>query len=123
MTNFIDTFKAKAHSKTLTAADMIALCVYKTTMAKSDDKPTILKHFLKKAFTAGKIRPDRQYPYQAIMNNLPTFHGRLRPAKRWGEECPGLVLDTKITELLTSEEISVYREVANMIDYDFVKAL
>ena len=126
MTTFIETFKAKAHSKTLTAADMIALCVYKTVKAKSEDKPTILTHFLKKAFTAGKVCAHRQYPYQSIWDRGYSFFGQLRPAKRWGEDCPGLVLDTKVTELLTEEEIVKFRELANMLSanyYEYVRNL
>ncbi len=127
MTNFIDTFKAKAHSKTLTAADMIALCIYKTVKAKSEDKTTILTHFLKKSFTAGKVRPDRQYPYQAITNAMYYFNGQIRSGKRWGPdgwiETAGKLLGEEITDMLTEEELLTFRELATTIDPAFVKAL
>lgn len=128
MTNFIDTFKAKAHSKTLTAADMIALCIYKTVKAKSEDKTTILTHFLKKSFTAGKVRPDRQYPYWAITNAMYYLNGQLRCGKRWSPEgwyeTNGKLLGIEITDILTPEEETVFRELASMVfDPAFVKAL
>lgn len=124
---FITTFKAKAHSKTLTAADMIALCIYKTVKAKSEDKSTILTHFLKKAFTPGKVRPDRQYPYQAITNAMYYFNGQLRAGKRWGQdgwyETEGKLLGEEITDLLTPEEITLFRELASSIVPDYVRNL
>lgn len=128
MTKFIETFKAKANSKTLTAADMIALCIYKTVKAKSEDKPIILKHFLKKSFTAGKIRPDRQYPYQAITNAMYYFNRQLRAGKRWGEngwyETNGYVLGVDIKNILADEEEISFRELAAVVfDPTFVKAL
>lgn len=124
---FITTFKAKAYSKTLTAADMIALCIYKTVKAKSEDKSTILTHFLKKAFTPGKVRPDRQYPYQAITNAMYYFNGQLRAGKRWGAdgwyETEGKLLGEEITDLLTPEEITLFRELASSIEPDYVRNL
>ena len=127
MTNFITTFKAKARSKSLTAADMIALCIYKTVKAKSEDKAEILKFFLKKAFTAGHIRPDRLYPYQAITNAMYYFNGQLRAGKRWGEngwvETNGKLLGEEITDLLTEEEIVLFRELASSIEPGYVRNL
>lgn len=125
---FITTFKAKAHSKNLTAADMIALCIYKTVKAKSEDKSTILTHFLKKSFTPGKVRPDRQYPYQAITNAMYYFNGQLRAGKRWGAagwyETNGKLLGEEITDLLTPEEELAFRELASIVfDPVYVKAL
>ena len=128
MTNFITTFKAKANSKSITAADMVALCIYKTIKAKSEDKTTILTHFLKKSFTAGKVRPDRQYPYQAITNTMYYFNGQLRAGKRWSPEgwyeTNGKLLGEEITNLLSSEEELAFRELASMVfDPVYVKAL
>lgn len=127
MTTFIETFKAKAHSKTLTVQDMIALCIYKTVKAKSEDKPTILTHFLKKAFTAGKVCAHRQYPYQTITNAMYYFNGQLRAGKRWGAdgwyETNGLVLGVDITEILTEEEIVAFRELAGSMTPDYVRNL
>lgn len=127
MTKFIETFKAKAHSKNLTAADMIALCIYKTITAKSEGKATILKHFLRKTFTAGSIRPDRQYPYQAITNAMYYFNGRLRAGKKWTAngwiESNGEILGVDITTLLTEEEIVLLRELASSITPDYVRNL
>jgi hypothetical protein len=127
MTNFITTFKAKAHSKNLTAVDMIALCIYKTIKAKSEDKATILTHFLKKSFTPGKVRPDRQYPYQAITNAMYYFNGQLRAGKKWGAkgwyETEGQLLGKEITDLLSPEEITLFRELASSIEPGYVKAL
>ena len=127
MTKFIDTFKAKAHSKNLTAADMIALCIYKTVKAKSEDKAEILTYFLKKSFTAGHIRPDRLYPYQAITNAMYDLNNQLRVGKRWTEngwiESNGFLLSEKITDLLTEEEIVKFRELAISIEPGYVRNL
>ena len=127
MTNFIETFKAKAHSKTLTCADMIALCIYRTAKAKSEDKVTILKHFLKKSFTAGKVCAHRQYPYQAITNAMYGFSHQLRGGRKWidGEwkVTNGFVLGVDVMEILTDEELLTFRELAAMIDKDFVRNL
>ena len=127
MTNFINTFKAKAHSKNLTCADMIALCIYRTVKAKSEDKETILKHFLKKSFTAGKVCDHRQYPYQSIINAMYGFNGGLRGGRIWingnWNMSKGIVLGVKVTEVLTEEELLKFRELAAMITANFVKAL
>lgn len=127
MTNFIETFKAKAHSKTLTCADMIALCIYRTIKAKSEDKVTILKHFLKKSFTAGKVCAHRRYPYQTITNTMYGFNGQLRAGKRWyadgWKEVNGFVLGVDVTEILTDEELLTFRELAAMIEPIFVRNL
>jgi hypothetical protein len=128
MKNFINTFKAKAHSKELTCADMIALCIYRTMKAKSEDKAIILTHFLKKTFTAGKVCAHRQYPYQSITTGMYYLNGQLRPRKRWSPEgwyeTNGELLGEKITDLLTAEEEQVFRELASMVyNQAFVKAL
>lgn len=127
MTNFINTFKAKAHSKTLTAADMIALCVYKTAMAKSEDKAAVLNYFLKKSFTAGHIRPDRLYPYQSITNAMLNLNSQLRVGKVWTSngwiESKGRILGEDITTLLSEEEIILFRELASSITTDYVRNL
>ena len=127
MTNFIDTFKAKAHSKNLTAADMIALCIYKTVKAKSEDKPTILKHFLTKSFSAAKVCAHRQYPYQTITNMMYGLNSQLRAGKRWSpdgwKETQGFVLDTEVTNVLSEDELLTFRELARMIDPAFVRNL
>jgi hypothetical protein len=127
MKNFINTFKAKAHSKELTCADMIALCIYRTVKAKSEDKETILKHFLTKSFSAGKVCAHRQYPYQSIINAMYGFNGQLRARKRWyadgWKQVNGFVLGVEVTEVLTEEELLKFRELAAMITPDFVKGL
>ena len=125
MTNFIETFKTKAHSKNLTVQDMIALCIYRTVKAKSEDKATILTHFLKKAFSAGKVCAHRQYPYQTITNAMYSFNGQLRGGRRWyndgWKEVNGFVLGVEVTEVLTEEELLKFRELAAMITPDFVR--
>jgi len=127
MTNFTNTFKAKAHSKNLTCADMIALCIYRTVKAKSEDKATILKHFLTKSFTAGKVCAHRQYPYQSIINAMYGFNDQLRAGRRWytdgWKEVKGFVLGVEVTEVLTEEELLKFRELAAMITPNFVKGL
>jgi hypothetical protein len=127
MTNFITTFKAKAHSKNLTAADMIALCIYRTVKAKSEDKATVLNYFLKKAFSAGHIRPDRLYPYQAITNAMYDLNSQLRVGKVWTSngwiESKGRVLGEDITTLLSEEENILFRELACSINPDYVRNL
>ena len=127
MTNFINTFKAKAHSKNLTCADMIALCIYRTVKAKSEDKETILKYFLTKSFSAGKVCAHRQYPYQSIINAMYNFNNRLRGSRIWMDgvwkQRNGIVLGVEVTEVLTEEELLMFRELAAMITPDFVKRL
>lgn len=127
MTNFITTFKAKAHSKNLTAADMVALCIYKTVRAKSENKSAILTYFLKKSFTAGKVCAHRQYPYQTITNTMYSFNGQLRAGKRWypdgWKEVNGFVLGVDVLTILTEEELVQFRELAAMIDPNFVRNL
>jgi len=125
MTNFITAFKAKAHSKSITAADMIALCIYKTMKAKSEDKATILKHFLTKTFTGGKVCAHRQYPYQSITNNL--WYLNLGPCRRWDGtkfvETSGTVLGVPMDEMFDETEIEQLREIRKMIDPAFVRNL
>ncbi len=127
MTTFIETFKAKAHSKSLTAADMLALCIYKTTKAKSEDKAVILTHFLKKSFSAGQMAGHRLYPYMAITNAVWYLNQQLRAGKKWGPdgwfETEGQVLGKELTEFFTEEEIVLYREITSMITPDYVKGL
>lgn len=127
MTNFIETFKTKAHSKNLIVQDMIALCIYRTIKAKSEDKETILKHFLKKAFTAGAVCAHRQYPYQAITNGMYGFNHKLRGGRIWIEgvwkQTTGYVLGVEVTEILTEEELLKFRELAAMIEPEFVRNL
>lgn len=128
MTNFIETFKAKAHSKNLTCADIIALCIYRTVKAKSEDKTAILTHFLKKSFTAGKMCGHRLYPYQAITNAMYSFNHWLGAGRRWHPTdgwklSNGMVLGVDVNELMTEEELLKFRELAAMIDPSFVKGL
>lgn len=127
MTTFIETFKAKAHSKTITASDIIALCIYKTVKAKSEDKVTILKHFLKKAFSAGRVCSHRPYPYYTIINTMYYLNRQRLPGKRWGPdgwtETNGYVLSVEINEILTEEEQTAFNEIARMIDSEFVMGL
>lgn len=127
MTNFINTFKAKAHSKNLTCADMIALCIYRTVKAKSEDKTAILTHFLTKSFSAGKVCAHRQYPYQSIINAMYGFNHRLRGGRIWmndgWKQTTGMVLGVEVTEILTEEELLMFRELAAMITPDFVRGL
>ena len=129
MKNFINTFKAKAHSKELTCADMIALCIYRTMKAKSEDKSIILTHFLKKTFTAGKVCAHRQWPYQTISLTMYYLNSDLRPRRRWTPDgfrhkTNGKLLGEEITDLLTEEEEKAFRELATIVfDSNFVKAL
>lgn len=127
MTNFITTFKTKAHSKNLTAADMIALCIYKTIKAKSEDKATILKHMLRKSFSAGRVCAHRPYPFFTITNTMCYLNGQLRSGKRWGPEgwfeTQGMVLGIEVIEILTEEELIQFRELASMIESGFVRGL
>jgi hypothetical protein len=127
MTTFIKTFKTKAKNKNITAADIIALCIYKTMKAKSEDKATIIKHFLTKSFTPGKVCAHRQYPYQAITNAMYGFNHRLRGGRVWindsWKQTNGWVLGIEITEILTEEELLTFRELATMITPDFVRNL
>jgi len=123
MTTFIETFKTKAKNKNITAADIIALCIYKTMKAKSEDKATILKHFLTKSFTAGKVCAHRQYPYQAIVNNKPN----LSPGRRWDDSkfiiTSGKALGVELDTILNAKQIEQLREINNLITPDFVRNL
>jgi len=123
MTDFITTFKAKAKSKNLTAADMIALCIYKTVKAKSEDKVSVLKYYLTKAFTAGKVCAHRQYPYQAITLWTPIYE----PRRSWDGEKYVMVhrniLGVPMDKLLSDSEINQMREVLDLINLSFVRNL
>jgi len=125
MTIFIETFKTKAKNKNITAADIIALCIYKTMKAKSEDKPTILKHFLTKSFTAGKVCAHRQYPYQAIVNNRWSMN--FGPGRRWDGSkfivTSGTSLGVELDTILNTEEIAQLRAIRELITPDFVRNL
>ena len=125
MTTFITTFKTKAKNKNISAADIIALCVYKTMMAKSQDKPTILKHFLTKSFTPGKVCAHRQYPYQCITNNL--YGMNFGPCRKWDGEkyvmTSGSVLGIELDTMFDETEIVKLREIFKLINPGFVRNL
>jgi len=123
MTIFIETFKTKAKNKNITAADIIALCIYKTMKAKSEDKAIILKYYLTKSFTPGKICAHRQYPYQAIVNNRPN----LSPGRKWDGSkfivTSGTSLGVELDTILNTEEIAQLRAIRELITPDFVRNL
>jgi hypothetical protein len=125
MTTFIKTFKTKAKNKNITAADIIALCIYKTMKAKSKDKATILKHFLTKSFTPGKVCAHRQYPYQAIINNQWSMN--FGPGRRWDGTkyivTSGTALGVDLDKMLDANEIEQLRAIRELITPDFVKGL
>ena len=125
MIDFITTFKAKANAKNITAADIIALCIYKTMKAKSEDKATILKHFLTKSFTAGKVCAHRQYPYQCITNNF--WRMNFGPGRRWDGTkyivTSGNALGVELDKMFDANEIEQLREIRAMITPDFVRNL
>lgn len=125
MHKFIETFKTKAHAKAITCEDMIALCIFRTIKSKQAiDRKEILAYHLKKAFTAGGLRPDRRYPYQAIMNERVYMktHNRRWDGTKFVEQ-PALLLGVLITDLFDEDEIAEYRVVLEMIDPDFVRNL
>jgi len=125
MIDFITTFKAKAHSKSITAADVIALCIYKTMKAKSEDKATILKHSLTKSFTPGKVCAHRQYPYQCIINNF--WYMNFGPCRKWDGTkyimTSGTALGVQLDEMFDEQEIEQLRAIRAMITPDFVRNL
>lgn len=66
MKNFKDVWKNLAHTKSISAKDMVAFCILKTIAAKSEAKEEVFKYFLGKAFSAGKICQSRKHPFQAV---------------------------------------------------------
>ena len=127
MKNFKTIFKTKAQAKDLTSADMLALCIYRTIKAKSEDKAEILKHFLKKSFSAASMNGSRLYPYHAITLAMYYLNHQIKSGKKWGPEgwyeTQGRLLNVEIDEILTEEEQVQFRELATMIEPAFVKAL
>ncbi len=122
MTNFITTFKTKAKNKSLTSADMLALCIYRTIKAKSEDKAVILDYFIKKTFSAGAVRPHRPYPYHAVSKAWYYLNYQSRPGKRWNTEknaydtTDGNLLGVNIDELLDENEVKMFRELLTTVD-------
>ena len=120
MNNFKTTFKTKAQNKSLTSADMLALCIYRTIKAKSEDKAVILDYFIKKSFSAGSVRSDRPYPYHAVTNAHYYLNYQSKPGRRWnGEkfvETSGTVLGEKIEDLLDENEVKMFRELLATVD-------
>lgn len=109
MTTFIDIFKAKARTKTNTAQDMFALCVYKTMKAKSDDKKTVLYGILRRAFTPGKVCQHRRNPYQTVNQIYTRLNYNLRSGK---------ILNVNIGTIFTEEEAVKFREIFDMYKGD-----
>ena len=58
-------WKEKARDKNITRSDVVAYCILRTINAKSENKEEILKYFLDKAFSPGKICQHRPTPYHA----------------------------------------------------------
>lgn len=126
MTNFKEVFKNKAKNKTLTAADMLALCVYKTINAKSEDKQAVLNGVVQRAFTAGKVCAHRPTRYHAVTVAQHMLSSQIRPGNRWmGSEkgfvkTDGWVLDSDISSILTQEQQLEFREqVAELDQYGY----
>lgn len=122
MADFITEFKKKAQSKTLTRADMLARCIYKAINAKSEDKITVLHALVQKAFTAGSVRPDRKYPYQAVdlaaydlawdMRGRYVFDTKTSTQKKG----PGKIIGIEISELLSEEDLDKFKEMCKIVD-------
>lgn len=113
MTNFIKQFKSKANSKNLTSSDMVALCIYKTMCAKSENKEEILKYFLDKAFTPHSINR-----YGARKKAIKYLYSDLKPGKRWNAnkgwyQTSGELLNIEISELLGDDE-QAFRELLDL---------
>lgn len=127
MTNFKNTFKTKAQNKNLSRADMLALCIYRTIKAKSEDKAVILDYFIKKTFSAGAVRSDRPYPYHAVSNAYYDLNYQSRNGRRWNgekfEETKGNLLGVKIDEMLDENEVIMFRElIATVENYGYKDA-
>jgi hypothetical protein len=127
MTNFIETFKAKAKAKNLSSADMIALCIYKTIKAKNEDKALILKYYLTKSFSAGKVCSHRTHPYQAVSDSVYSLNRSISSTRKWNgtewTKIKGMLLDVDISDILDEETEALFRQIVNMIDPAFVKGL
>lgn len=127
MHKFIETFKTKANNKSITAGDMIALCIFRAMKDRSSlTYEERLKYHLKRAFSAGKVAPHRQYPYQAIIDNLYQLNG-VMPGRRWDGskfvETKGTILNQSIDTIFDEEEIETFRSIFKMITRDFVRNL
>lgn len=122
MTNFKEVFKAKAKAKTLTSADMLALCIYRTIKAKSENKAVILDFFIKKAFSPGAVRSDRPYPYHGVTQAQWYLNAQARQGKRWNTESNsfvqtnGTVLGVDIREMFEDSEEVMFRELLASVE-------
>lgn len=129
MSKFIEIFKSKAHQKDITAADMIALCIYKTITVKTENKAEVLKYFLKKTFTKGNIKPHRPHPYYAISIASGRLKFQSRSGKIWNikdkcwQDTNGKILKNEITGILNDEEIMMFRELLEQITPEYVRTL
>lgn len=122
MTKFTEVFKAKAKAKTLTSADMLALCIYRTVKAKSEDKSVILDYFIKRAFSPGAVRSDRPYPYHGVTQAQWYLNNQVRTGKRWNTETNsfvstnGSIFSVDIRELLDDAEETQFRELLASVE-------
>lgn len=122
MTNFKEVFKAKAKAKTLTSADMLALCIFRTIKAKSEDKAVILDFFIKKAFSPGAVRSDRPYPLHSVTQAQWYLNNQARQGKRWNTETNsfvqtnGTVLGVDIREMFEDTEEVMFRELLASVE-------
>ena len=123
MVDFITEFKNKAHNKTLTSSDMLALAIYKAVKAKSN-KEEALNGLIKKSFTKGKICAHRKYPYQAVTNASNDlrfdFNDRFQfdPVQKERVRVEGNIFNIKKSELMSEDELTLFNDFVK-VSYEF----
>jgi hypothetical protein len=94
----IKIWKNKAHTKTITRADMVAYCALRAL--KAENTSEAFEFLVKKAFTPGKVMPHRPTPYHAIYVATEELHRELKYRKT--------LLGSK--ELYESTDIEKFKE-------------
>lgn len=111
MNKFIEIWKNKAKNKEITAKDTVAYCILKTIAAKSENKEEVLKYYLGRAFSAGKIAQHRHHPFSAVHLAAEYVRNDLKYRNK--------ILGEASTTFLTSvEDIELFSSLVN-VAYDY----
>lgn len=62
----MEIWKEKARNKNINRRDVVAYCILRAVNAKSENKEEILKYFLLRSFSPGKVCSHRPTPYHAL---------------------------------------------------------
>lgn len=101
MTKFIEVWKNKAKNKDISAKDTVAYCILRTIVAKSESKEEVLKYYLGRAFSAGRIAQHRRHQYSAVHNAAHDVESDLKYRNK-------IMGEPAIEFLKTVEDIELY---------------